>query len=137
MSAGRENGAMTSLFLDTHVVCWLYFGQLDRFSASATKLLEKRDLYVSPIVKLELQYLNEIEKIKAEPTKLLGYLERNLGLAIASHAFTDVVEVALDESWTRDPFDRIIVAHARLSKAQLMTQDRKISLNFSGATSPQ
>jgi PIN domain nuclease of toxin-antitoxin system len=38
----------------------------------------------------------------------------------------DLFDVAVDLSWTRDPFDRLIVAHARLRGWRLATGDRMI-----------
>jgi PIN domain nuclease of toxin-antitoxin system len=38
----------------------------------------------------------------------------------------DLFDAAVDLSWTRDPFDRLIVAHARLRGWRLATGDRVI-----------
>jgi PIN domain nuclease of toxin-antitoxin system len=32
----------------------------------------------------------------------------------------------LEEAWTRDAFDRIILAQARMQKAKLITRDEKV-----------
>ena len=38
----------------------------------------------------------------------------------------DWFEAAGEESWTHDPFDRLIVAHARLRRCRLATADREV-----------
>jgi PIN domain nuclease of toxin-antitoxin system len=38
----------------------------------------------------------------------------------------DLFDAAIDLPWTRDPFDRLIVAHARVRGWRLATGDRKI-----------
>jgi PIN domain nuclease of toxin-antitoxin system len=40
---------------------------------------------------------------------------------------------ALAESWTRDPFDRLIVARARATELPLLTKDMKIHAHFKAA----
>jgi PIN domain nuclease of toxin-antitoxin system len=41
-----------------------------------------------------------------------------------------IVEHALKEKWVRDPFDRLIVAHAKANDAPLVTKDERIRLNY-------
>ena len=36
-------------------------------------------------------------------------------------------------TWTRDPFDRIIVAQAKIRNSALVTRDREIRLHYSKA----
>lgn len=49
------------IYLDTHVVVWLYAGLTAKLSDLAKLLINKHELYISPIVRLELQYLYEID----------------------------------------------------------------------------
>ncbi len=72
----------TVIFMDTHVVVWLYAGEVERFPRMARKKLENQPLAISPIVLLELQYLHELARITAEPLRILKELEKSLGLAI-------------------------------------------------------
>ena len=43
------------------------------------------------------------------------------------------MELAAEETWTRDPFDRVIVAQARLRGAPLLTKDRAIHAGYERA----
>lgn len=54
------------IFLDTHVVVWLYSGKIDMLSKKASDLIENGDLFISPAVTLELQYLKEVKRITSD-----------------------------------------------------------------------
>ena len=119
------------IFLDTHVVVWLYQGRTDLLSKRAKKIIEKEDdIYISPIVLLELQYLFEIGKIIKPAKVVIEALVEDIGLEIAEDSFDGVVEQSLSENWTRDPFDRIIAAQARKNTALLISKDRLILENY-------
>ncbi len=109
--------------LDTHVVCWLYEGRLDLLSESAKAAIESGRLAVSPIVDLELQFLREIGRICKGPEEILHTLGDEIGLTLSEEPLQLVVAKARPIRWTRDPFDRLIVADALSSGAQLVTRD--------------
>lgn len=121
------------IYLDTHVAAWMYAGRTDLFPAAVKSLLEKHDLLISPAVKLELQYLYEIQRTAEPAAIVVAALEREVGLAVCDLPFRDVAEVALSQSWTRDPFDRLIVSQAALRGASLVTKDELIQASFKGA----
>ena len=121
------------IYLDTHVVVWLYAGLVDLFSPEARGLINADDLLVSPIVNLELQYLFEIGRVKADGDTILGDLSARLGLGICARPFNAIVGKAVALSWTRDPFDRIIVAQAALGENLLISKDEKILANYTQA----
>jgi PIN domain nuclease of toxin-antitoxin system len=120
----------TVIHLDTHVVVWLYAGDLRRFSPAARRRLGGEELRISPMVVLEMQYLHEVGRISEDTGVVLSDLSRKLGLAQAEGDFSSVAAAAVDLGWTRDPFDRLIVAHAALHGATLMTKDRLIRRNY-------
>ena len=114
------------MFLDTHVVLWLHAGLVDRFTARGRRLLEQNDLLISPIVRLELQYIFETGRSTVPALQVVGELDAQIGLGICNLAFETVVARALMLDWTRDPFDRLIVAHALCRGLPLLTKDRTI-----------
>ncbi len=120
----------TVIHLDTHVVVWLYAGYLRRFSPAARRRLDREELRISPMVALEIQYLHEVGRISENAGVVLSDLARKLGLAQAEEDFSSVAAAALSPGWTRDPFDRLIVAQAALSGAALLTKDRSIRRNY-------
>jgi len=118
------------IFLDTHVIVWLYGKQFEFIPESVQEKLDAEELLVSPMVVLELEYLFECKKIKVRGKKIIDYLIRNLGLIVSNESFTDIVQHAINEKWTRDPFDRIITAHAKMQDATLLTRDKIIRKNY-------
>lgn len=118
------------IFLDTHIVCWLYAGQTQLISTDALKAIEDNPLLVSPMVNLELQYLFEIERISLSASEILTALQADIGLQIADDNFQFVVQQSKALSWTHDPFDRVIVGHALHKKIPLITRDKTIQQHF-------
>ena len=118
------------IFLDTHVVIWLYAHLFDKLSPLSEKLINDNDLYCSPMVKLELKYLYEIDRITELPNPIIDGLESEIGLRIRNMELDQLIEQSLEIDWTRDPFDRLIVAQAKLEEAFLLTKDDFILQNF-------
>lgn len=122
------------IYLDTHVFVWI-FESPDKFLSSPVKqvLREGKNFLVSPMVLLEAQYLFEKGRIRRNPDKILEYLTSEILLRICPSEFKSVVASSKKEIWTRDPFDRIIVAQCRMNQGQLLTKDKLIHKNFDGA----
>jgi PIN domain nuclease of toxin-antitoxin system len=114
------------IYLDTHVAAWLFAGRVDLFPAAVRKLLDENDLLISPIVVLELQYLYEIRRTDEPAQVVVESLEDAIGLKVCDQPFPSIIGAALDQKWTRDPFDRILVAHAALRETPLVTHDQNI-----------
>jgi PIN domain nuclease of toxin-antitoxin system len=102
-----------SAYLDTQVAVWLAQFNLKRISRAARMQMERTDLLLSPMALMEMEYLYEMQKIvlRAEEVKLK--LEHELGVRICAFSFPFIASAAIHEKWTRDPFDRLIVAHAQ------------------------
>ena len=121
-------------YLDTQVAVWLSEGRVEKLPPPAQAAIEESDVVVSPMVLLELGYLHEIKRIMKPPLALVDHLQHRIGLTVRDHSFAAVMHTALFEDWTRDPFDRVIVAHARSDgEARLVTSDRKIQEHYSQA----
>jgi len=118
------------IFLDTHAVVWLYQKELRLFSAEALIRLEKEQLLVSPAVMLELEYLFEIGRITIHAVEIVDYLVETIGLEIDPISFLPIVEKSLALKWAKDPFDRLLTAHADFRQAVLLTKDKKITANY-------
>ena len=82
------------------------------------------------MVRLELQYLLEIDRITCKANDIISDLSDRIGIRICDKNFNTIVNGALDLSWTRDPFDRIIVSHAALNNNILITKDQNILKNY-------
>lgn len=116
--------------LDTHVVVWLYTGEVERFSDTARDALEHDDLVISPIVELELAYLHEIGRLTVTGAVVVADLRARLGLALSALTTSAVVAAASTLAWTRDPFDRLIVGDAAAGDDPLLTKDGIIREHF-------
>ena len=114
--------------LDTHLVAWLFAADKKRLKPFA-RAIEKHGLVYSPMVELELQYLFEIERTTQPADAVLSQLTSSVGLMRSTAEFGRVVEAARRYAWTRDPFDRLIVATAEVDGAPLLTSDRTILKN--------
>jgi PIN domain nuclease of toxin-antitoxin system len=122
------------IYLDTHVVAWLFAGRLDLLPIAARRLLDASDLLISPMVELELEYLFETRHTAKPGHEVVESLRQELGLRICDLPFPQVIEAALKQTWTRDPFDRILVGQAALRQAPLLTKDAVIRQHYAHAT---
>lgn len=116
-------------FLDTHIVVWLYAGEVERLSPAAAEAIEQGWLTVSPMVELELQFLHEIGRIGVDARTVLQGLSV-LPVHVDDTPFAAVARAAQPLSWTRDPFDRLIVAQAQASGGWLVSKDERIRQHF-------
>ena len=114
------------IHLDTHVAAWLYAGARDQFPTAVVDLIEREDLVISPMVELELQYLHEIGRLTVTGRSVVADLETRIGLRRSPAPFPMIVDRAATVAWTRDPFDRLIVANAHVDGARLLTRDEAI-----------
>lgn len=109
------------ILLDTNALLWLDQGH-KRARALAR---EDRKLYVSPATLLELRMLVEIGRLKAS-TMAFERIVADERWLIDEPPALGWFEEAADLTWTRDPFDRLIVAHARFRGWRLATADAMI-----------
>lgn len=92
--------------------------------------LEAEAPFVSPIVELELTYLYEIGRVSEPASAPLAALRRSIGLEIADASVAELTQAATNLTWTRDPFDRLIAAHALVADVPLITADETIRANL-------
>jgi PIN domain nuclease of toxin-antitoxin system len=78
------------------------------------------------MVQLELSYLHETDRLTIGGADIIADLERRIGLRRSELALDALVDNAASLTWTRDPFDRLIVADALVAGAALITKDRTI-----------
>jgi len=122
------------IHLDTHVLIWLYDGRLDLLPGSVRAALDEHDLVASPMTRLELDYLHEVGRLAVGGSPIVKDLGRRVGLRLSPAGFEDVVARAVGLSWTRDPFDRLIVGNAIADACPLLTADQSILRHFEEAS---
>ena len=78
------------------------------------------------MVLFELKLLQEIGRLNASPEDWLAILQRDFGVIVCTIPFHRVISASYSEAWTRDPFDRLIVANAKVAGGTLMSKNRRI-----------
>jgi PIN domain nuclease of toxin-antitoxin system len=109
------------ILLDTNAVIWLH-GSHRR----ATPLKGRGRLYVSPATVLELQFLIEAGRLRLSADSDVSQVTHDDRYVIDDPSSAAWFAAATTVSWTRDPFDRLLVAHARIRKWRLATGDRAL-----------
>jgi len=118
-------------YLDTHIVLWLAAGKAHRLEPTAKKLMERADLLLPVMAFLELEYLYELGKTKLSAKDLLQKVESETNLRLCELPFSTIASTALDEKWTRDPFDRLIFANAKANGfAWLISADEQMGKHY-------
>lgn len=117
-------------YVDTHALVRLYEGEIGRLSRPLRRSIEADDVLVSPAAVLELELLYEIGRLRVDATRVIEVLSDELGLRVCDLPFSTVVQYALKEGWSRDPFDRLIVAQAKANDAPLVTKDQRIHAHY-------
>jgi PIN domain nuclease of toxin-antitoxin system len=120
------------ILLDTNAVIWLEQGH----PRARPLLKDRRRLYVSPATLLELQFLQETGRIRIDVASVsaLGQDERWL---LDDPPAASWFLRAADLIWTRDPFDRLIAAHAMLRRWRLATGDDELAARLGPGTALQ
>jgi predicted nucleic acid-binding protein len=110
------------ILLDTNAV--VFMNRRDRRTRSLDRYAGK--LRFSPIVLLELRLLEECGRGRYRSKDPIAAARDDPRWIYDDPPLAAVVERALDLGWTRDPFDRLISAHALVRGWRLATSDARI-----------
>jgi PIN domain nuclease of toxin-antitoxin system len=116
--------------LDTHTFVW-WVMRPKRLGRAAARALHQVDAgnavaWVPSIVGVELSLLSEIRRIPLGVPELEAATRRNSSLRVLPHDLEQASEFSLIRS-LKDPFDRMIVAAARVAKCPLVTADARLA----------
>jgi PIN domain nuclease of toxin-antitoxin system len=118
-------------YLDTNTVVRLAHGRMGSFGRDATRFLQRAKLLISPMVAFELELLYEIKRVNVPSRDIMRKVEYEIGSRVCDIPFATVASAALDEKWTRDQFDRLIVANAKANGfAWLISSDEQIMKHY-------
>lgn len=122
------------IYLDTNILLYLAKGESESISQVARDLIDNAEtLLISPMVELELEYLYEIERLNKKSEAVIQHLAKVIPLEICDKPLASIVKFALRTKWTRDPFDRLITAHAAVDESILITKDSAIQNHYKHA----
>ncbi len=80
---------------------------------------------------LELEYLYDLGRTRFRSRETVQKLEQEIGVHICPLSFERIADAAIDEGWTTDPFDRLIVANAKANAfAPLISADEKFAAYY-------
>lgn len=112
------------ILLDTNAVIWIVGRH-----ARARRLAKLPRLFVSPATLLEIQFLEESGRLRVDGGRAADVLGADPRWKVDDPSAVKLFAAATDLSslsGTRDPFDRLIVAHARLRGWKLATGDDRL-----------
>jgi PIN domain nuclease of toxin-antitoxin system len=119
--------------LDTHVAIKLAGRGKINLSNHTRHLINFSPVVISPAVVLELELLREIGRLKVSVDHTLELL-RQLGVSVLEQSFPQACWASRSQTWTRDPFDRLIVGHAIADEQSvLISIDELIQANYKNA----
>lgn len=106
------------ILLDTHAAIWLVQGH-----RRARALNRYASLHLSPASLLELQILIEAGRVRLAPSRTLEAFRDHERFRLDEPPAGRWLSSACELTWARDPFDRLLVAHARVRRWRLATAD--------------
>jgi PIN domain nuclease of toxin-antitoxin system len=110
--------------LDTHFLIWLVLGS--KRLAEFPWLDRYRPWGVSPISLLEIQFLAEVGKLSVRNPEFTDTVMTDARFIVDDISLISLVYQAIAVDWTRDPFDRLLVAHSAFRNLPFCTTDRLI-----------
>ena len=115
------------ILLDTDALIWLEQGR------GRTRALARsgQPLYISPASVLELAFLIESGRIRLK-SGTVHALADDPRWTLDDPPAGPWFARAVDLTWTRDPFDRLLVAHARLRGWRFATSDGLLAEHLLG-----
>lgn len=109
------------ILLDTNAVIWL---SLEHRRARPLRTLAR--LHISPASLLELQFLVETGRLRFKDAASVETIASDTRWQLDEPPGGRWFTAACELGWTRDPFDRLIAAHARLRRWKLATGDEQL-----------
>lgn len=110
------------ILLDTNAVLYLLGGH----RRARTLAPHHGALRISPFCLLELRLLEESGRTHFAVRRPVVAVRNDPRFRIDDPPLSEVIEHALELGWTRDPFDRLLVAHALCRGWPIATSDATI-----------
>jgi len=114
------------LMLDTHALIWALEGSA-RLSRGARRAIEDRsnEVFVSAASALEIAIKKAMGRLRI-PDDLIAAVDRS-GFVRRPLGFAEAERLERLPHHHRDPFDRMLIAHAMEEKCAMVTRDEQIA----------
>jgi PIN domain nuclease of toxin-antitoxin system len=109
------------LLLDTHVVLWWLSGH-KRLNVDHRNLIEHADCHVSAASIWEVAIKHRLGKLPITPTELVTSID-DAGMRRLPINYEHAAATASLPNLHTDPFDRLLIAQARLERLILLSAD--------------
>ena len=110
--------------LDTHTLVFRFLNPKRLSKNHQSVFRDGGNSFLVPTLSLlEVQYLTEIGRIELEMGEFLSALKEEGSFEVIPFDEA-VLAFALNLTSTRDPFDRVILAHALATSTKILTKDR-------------
>jgi PIN domain nuclease of toxin-antitoxin system len=113
-----------TLLLDTHFLIWLALNS--KRLANFPWLDRYRPWGLSPVSFLEIQFLAEVGRLSVSNPEFTSAVMNDRRFIVDDISLATLIGHALRLDWTRDPFDRLLVAHSLARRVAFCTTDRVI-----------
>jgi PIN domain nuclease of toxin-antitoxin system len=110
--------------LDTHFLIWIALGRPR--VAEFPWLIRYLPWGISPVSLLEIQLLSEVGRLEVDAHAFEERLRGDARFLLDEVPLAALIRSALDLTWTRDPFDRLLAAHSTARRIPLCTTDGTI-----------
>ncbi len=112
------------VLLDTHLLLWSLY-QPRKVTRQARALMARSEVFVSVASLWEMSIKSAIGKLKVNASEVLDVLEPT-GFELMSIEAAHVLEAGQLPDLHQDPFDRVLVAQAKVENMTLLTNDEKL-----------
>lgn len=110
--------------VDTHILIFRFLEPKRLSAKHKTLFQQEKNIFLVPTISLlEVQYLSEIKRINLDLGDFLVALKKEDQFQIVNFD-EPTLYYSLKLTSTRDPFDRIILAHALSTSTKILTKDR-------------
>lgn len=124
---------MKNLLIDSHELVWILY-EPDRINSRVSKELAEADMiYVSIASLWELALKHYKGKLAYKPDELLAGVEA-LGARLLQIGPEHIIHLKRIQTPHKDPFDRMLLAQARVDNLLLVTADNELNDSDSGYT---
>ena len=113
-----------TVLLDTHFLIWLLLES--KRLAKFPWLVRHRPWGVSPVSLLEIEFLAEVGRLSVKNPEFTTNVMNDSRFIIDDLPLQTIINHALRLTWTRDPFDRLLVGHSSARRIPFCTMDRGI-----------